>query len=353
MAGSLTLELRKKYRKLNIPWVVHFELTYRCNLRCVHCYLASHHSDSELSLKEIKNIIDELKEIGTVNLTFSGGEVFLREDLLDLIRYSAKNFIVILLTNGTLITSHIAKMLKKAGVTQVEISLHGTKSKFHDEITCVPDSYDKVIRAIHLLREEQIPVVIKGCMMDNNYHDVSGIRDLALRMGASYRISPFIVPKIDGSKDPLCHRASEKDIKKYFYQLISEEGIEKGLDIDKREDNASIDSKELCDAGSAFCSISPSGMVRPCVLLPYGVGNLREESFRKIWHDKPEKELKSLREATLSSLSQCKNCDLSFFCRPCIGANYLKHGDMYRCSEDLCSQSRWIFNGATHSMKGG
>ena len=73
-------EVRNNYRKLNIPLVAYIELTGRCNLRCIHCYFKPFNSKDELTLSEIKNIVDQLQNIGTLVIGFSGGEIFVRND---------------------------------------------------------------------------------------------------------------------------------------------------------------------------------------------------------------------------------------------------------------------------------
>lgn len=124
----------EKYQELCIPWMVHFELTHRCNFRCIHCYTIPEKSENELNISEIKRIICEFREIGAMGLAFSGGEIFLRSDLLDILDYASQRHLVFLLTNGSLITRKIAFSLKEIGIYRIEISLYGNR-KVHDMVT--------------------------------------------------------------------------------------------------------------------------------------------------------------------------------------------------------------------------
>lgn len=337
----LISEIKEKYRGLKIPWEVHFELTYNCNLKCIHCYVSAHQRNDVLCLIEIKNIIDQLKEMGTVLLTFSGGEIFTMEDLLEIIKYATKNFIVILLTNGTLITPRKIKELKNAGVTQVEISLYGANDKVHDQITCVPGSYSKTMRTLNLLQKERIPAVIKHTTMQQNIHEYHEIKKIAMRLGARLSISHFLLPKTDRSKGPLSYRIDDCNKEKYFAQRIP-----------KKFDRSDF-KKGLCNAGTSSCSISPFGIVSPCVILPFNLGSLRENTFKEIWLTKPVDTLEKLRVTTQSDIIQCQDCDISDFCNPCPGINYLECENIIKCPSEFCRTTHWMTNGLTHSKKGG
>jgi len=345
----LAKKIQEKYRNHNIPWRVHFELTHRCNLNCVHCYLAPNVSNEEVSLFEVKRILDQVQQMGAMVLTLSGGEIFLRDDLLEIISYAAKSFLVILLTNGTLITSDIVRRLKKLDVTQVEISLHGANARTHDQITRVPGSHSKTMKALDLLSRDQVPIVIKSSILNQNIHEYPGIEKIASQFGARLSISQFLIPKTDGSTDPLFYRIDNKDREKYLSPWWAEKSKEINWNGEKGSEISSSRKQEMCNAGRSSCSISPSGMVSPCVTLPLNLGSLREKPFKDIWHTRPSEDLKKLRSATLSDLPQCKNCDISAFCTPCLGVNYLECGNMLSCPAEFCRQVHWMVGKLIHT----
>jgi len=110
-----------------IPYSVMFELTYMCNLNCRHCYVVIDNDDTELSMEEITEIINQLLDMGTFYLTFTGGEIFTRKDLLDIAMYAKKKgFLLTFMTNGTLITPEKIEEIKKRYKTVKGILSHLT-----------------------------------------------------------------------------------------------------------------------------------------------------------------------------------------------------------------------------------
>ena len=106
-----------------IPFKVDWEITYRCNLRCSHCYQTGASGEKELTTEEIYSALDELADLGCLYLTFTGGEILLREDLFDIAKYARKKeFAIRLFTNGTLIDEKVADKIKNLSPLSVEIS---------------------------------------------------------------------------------------------------------------------------------------------------------------------------------------------------------------------------------------
>src|SRR5271168_5649638 len=108
---SLLAEMNQKALNLGLPLSVHFDLTYRCNERCVHCYL-DHDDHGELSTSECLGVLEEIARAGTLFLTFSGGEIFLRPDLFEIIGAARRlHFEISLKTNALMITRERAAKL--------------------------------------------------------------------------------------------------------------------------------------------------------------------------------------------------------------------------------------------------
>lgn len=100
------------YDKQDKIFKVFFELTYACNLKCEHCYLSTdiNSSKTKITLKRAKEVIDQLRELGVVDITFTGGELFNHPDALEIIEYACRyNFIISILTNGTLLNRNMIK----------------------------------------------------------------------------------------------------------------------------------------------------------------------------------------------------------------------------------------------------
>lgn len=160
--------------------VVVWNVTRRCNLRCVHCYSLSEDREyqGELSFEEGKKLIDDLAEFGSPVILFSGGEPLVRGDVLDLIQYATKRGRrAVLSTNGTLITPKIAARLKDIGLSYVGISLDGLE-KTHDAFRGISGTFARVLAAIRYCQEVELKVGLRFTINKRNYQDIPGIFDL-------------------------------------------------------------------------------------------------------------------------------------------------------------------------------
>src|SRR6204780_1351193 len=152
--SSLLQEMTEKAQRLNIPFSVQLDLTYRCNERCVHCYL-DHDDHGEMTTTEIKDLLDQMADAGVFYLTISGGEILMRRDFFEILEHARKRtFCVKLKTNGVLIREKTALRLRELGVESVQISIYSHRPEVHDAITKLPGSFRQSIEAVGLLRTQ-------------------------------------------------------------------------------------------------------------------------------------------------------------------------------------------------------
>ncbi len=319
----------------NVPYAVQIELTSKCNLRCRHCFMVRD-DGVELSSEEVMDIIDQLVDMGTFYLAFTGGEIFTREDLFDIARYAKrKGFFLTFMTNGTLITPEQMEEIKKLKPIKFEISLHGATPETHDHITRVEGSFERTVAAIKGLVEQGIEVTVKTSLMNLNIRESGEIKSLCKQLGVSHRMNPGIAPMKNGSLEPLQYDLSFGEMETY----LSAEDLDLSYLTEKREKDPL--HRFSCKAGKAACSISPTGIVCPCVMMPISVGNLREKSFKEIWQIEPSSELERLRNLTTEDLPICSTCDLAQFCVRCPGVVYLETGDIVGASPSACRYAKW------------
>ncbi len=160
--------------------VVVWNVTRRCNLRCVHCYSQSEDRgySGELSLDEGKSLIDDLAGFGSPVILFSGGEPLIRPDILDLITYATQQGRrAVLSTNGTLITPALAEKLKDIGLSYVGISLDGLQET-HDAFRGFPGTFARVMAAIKNCQDVGLKVGLRFTINKRNFQDIPGIFDL-------------------------------------------------------------------------------------------------------------------------------------------------------------------------------
>src|SRR5215831_6502357 len=128
---SLLTEVDSKARRLGIPLNAHLDITYRCNERCQHCYL-DHEDAGEMSTQELKHVLHQLADAGTLFLTISGGEPLLRRDCFEILSYARKlSFNVKLKTNALLIGQKQAAQLCELGIEQIQISVYSHRASVH------------------------------------------------------------------------------------------------------------------------------------------------------------------------------------------------------------------------------
>jgi radical SAM protein with 4Fe4S-binding SPASM domain len=331
------------------PLSVHFDLTYRCNERCVHCYL-DHDDHGELTTAECIAVMEDLARAGTLFLTFSGGEIFLRPDLYEILAAARRlHFDISLKTNALLVTKGRAAQLREFGVRRVQISVYSDVPEVHDAITKVPGSLQRTLAAIPLLLEVGLQVKLACPLMRENLLAYRGVMALAEKLGIPYILDLTITPMMDGSGRPLEHRASVSSLLPVLrdpvlhsckpqmtpqaanamnaFQPALGSAVSSGIESSAYEDLP-------CSAGHNSCYISPYGDVFPCVQLPQAAGNLRRERFSDIWYHALQLErLRGIRE---SQLPVCSRCEIRSYCERCPGLALMEGGDLLGAYERAC-----------------
>jgi len=325
-------ELQARCMEKNIPLAVLLELTYRCNLSCKHCYRVRE-KGKELSYREICALLDELREMGTFYLFFTGGEALVRSDFFQIAEYARnKGFLLILMTNGTLISDEEADKIAALKFLWIEISLLGATPTTHDSITKVPGSFVRTIRAIELLKARNLKIVMKTTLMSLNVSEYQAITSLAEQLGITSKVQPWVVPKSDGSLEPLKYQLSLDEMRLY---LRNDFEISCLLGVDE-----DYYGPKICKAGRVLCCISPYGDIFPCLVIPLKLGNIRKNSFDEIWKSS-NNELRRIRSVTKSDLKTCSVCDLASFCNRCPGVAYMETGDLLAPSPSACQLAKW------------
>jgi radical SAM protein with 4Fe4S-binding SPASM domain len=319
----------------NVPLSVQFDLTYRCNERCVHCYL-DHDDHGELTTDEVRHVLDQLAEAGTLFLIFSGGELLLRRDLFDLVAHArGLRFDVKLKTNGILLREREADRIRDAGVREVQISIYSHRAEVHDAITKVRGSLDRSVGAIRFLKARGIRVLIANVLMRQNAFDYSGVQALARQLGVESTVDPTITPKMDGDTSIVSLRVAKPQLIQIFRDrsLVS-------TDFCAPPSLAGADADTLdampCSAGHTACYISPYGDVYPCVQFPLPTGNIRTQRFASIWRDSPQ--FADVRSIRVKDLPTCSSCGFVSTCTRCPGLAYME-GNMRGPSSADCEKS--------------
>jgi AdoMet-dependent heme synthase len=333
--SGLMEEMAAKAHAQNIPLGVQVDLTYRCNERCVHCYL-DHDDHGEMTTAEIKHLLDEMANAGVFILTFSGGEIFVRKDFFEILEYARRlTFCVKLKTNAVLIREREAQRIKDLGVESIQISIYSHRPAVHDAITLIPGSLKRSINGIRFLKSQGLKVIIANVLMTQNMQDYPGVQALASELGVECTLDPTVTPMMDGNRSTLRLGADQNALRQVFRDPTLVANVEEFCAIPAKADESSLDAIP-CSAGHTTCYVSPYGDVYPCVQFPFPTGNVRQQRFINIWrHSDAMNEVRSIR---LKDLATCTQCTHVATCSRCPGLAYME-GNMRGPSSQDCEKS--------------
>ena len=333
--SALLQEMTAKAQRLNIPFSVQLDLTYRCNERCVHCYL-DHDDHGEMTTAEIKHLLEEMAEAGVFILTLSGGEIFLRKDFFDLLEHARRlMFCVKLKTNAVLIREREAARLRDLGVESVQISIYSHRPEVHDGITLIPGSLKRSIDAIRFLKSQGLKVIIANVLMTQNMQDYPGVRALAAELGVECTLDPTITPMMDGNRSVLDLAVDQGTLRQVFRDAALVGDVDEFCAIPAEAGENELESTP-CSAGHTACYVSPYGEVFPCVQFPLPTGNVRQQRFVDIWRNSDQ--MNEVRSIRLKDLTTCPSCTHVGSCTRCPGLAFLE-GNMHGPSSQDCEKS--------------
>lgn len=192
-----------KWLQNKVPITGSVELDLRCNLRCLHCYRDGEWPSGILDTEEMKDVLDQIADAGTLWLLFTGGEIFLRPDFFEIYEHAMKKgFLLNLFTNGTMLTEKIVDRLAKLPPSNIEITLYGYSEETYEKVTGIPGSREKCYRGVDLLLSRNLPVKLKTVVMKTNQHDFMDMFEFAESRGVRFKWDTQINPNLDSSLTP-------------------------------------------------------------------------------------------------------------------------------------------------------
>jgi radical SAM protein with 4Fe4S-binding SPASM domain len=300
--------LVKRAQEHVVPLGVHVDVTYRCDLDCVHCYL-SDRERAELGLAEYEVLFDDLRKLGTLFLLVSGGEIFHRPDGIEILAAArARQFEVRIITHGGHIDDKIADRLAAMGIGVVGMSIYSADAADHDRVTTVPGSWQRTTDAARRLTQRGVPVMLKAVLMNVNQGVVDSLSALAADIGCGVEFSYDIKGDNQGSDDLMGLNLSLDDrlaVASCVYpSLVSPDALP-----------VFSPDQHTCLAGNASCYVSPDGTVQPCLDWNEPAGNIRSKSFAEIWLDSPV--FRRARGIRRKSFTGCSSCESVSHCSLC------------------------------------
>ncbi len=340
---NMMLEATQRHPRLN---GIQFELTGRCNERCIHCYLNNTKKDEgiDMPLEKVKSIIDEFAENQGLHVTLSGGEMLMHKDILEIIRYCRKKDMVIsLLSNLMALRDDQIPVIKEANVSAVQVSLYSMDPEIHDYITTIKGSFARTKRAIEKLVEADVPVMISCPVMKANREGYKDVIRYAQSLRCKVNTDFIMMAQADLETDNLAHRLSieetesllreiienDPDYRTYMDETMSVSDL-RSLDIER------FKKMPLCGAAINDCCIGENGDVFACAgWQSKPLGNVYEHSLKYIWDNSPV--AKEIRAVTEGHFPKCIQCEARDYCARCLVRNFNEsNGDMFKINDHFC-----------------
>ena len=342
MAFNLNINDKKKLKKCipslegSRPYRIKIQLTNLCNSRCIYCNIWKNKFSSGLTKDRIYKLIDELANLGTTEIDFTGGEALLNKDIIDFISHvTTKGMRAQLNTNGLLLNRNIAEALVLARLKKLSISLDSFDPNIHDLQRGIPGSWNKILQGINYVDffrkkyNHKMDIVIYSVVTKNNFKDLPSLLDLKNKI-------PFdeinLIPIKDKQNQSL--RLNFKEIHEYYQEImpilinkcltLKIKGIFRTMFFQygttPEEINGSCEGEytrylyENCSCYIPFiyAYISFTGEVYPCCVAPHHsdqsliMGNILENSFLDIWNG--QKFMNFRNHMKRPSFEICKSC---------------------------------------------
>ena len=379
------------------PYVISWNLTYRCNLACEHCYLdagpkplvgTDNFADrSELGTEECFRVIDEIAAFAPECLTIlTGGEPLLRRDIIEIVQRAAERELwVVVGTNGVRITENVARRLAEAGARGLSLSLDALDPDRHDRFRRVRGAWQNTVEGAEILNRTGLPFIVQTTAGSHNFGELEAIADyahdrLAARVWNLYFLVPtgrgqFVSDMTPQQYDQVLsslYRIQRKYagrmlvnakcaphyIKTILEQsaggtdLLGASGAPAGGPFDAAQGGAPWPGQSPirtysggaggCPAGTHYMGIRPNGDVTPCPYLPVFAGTLRQASLQDLWTSSGL--FNDIRRRT-SLGGRCGDCEMNGHCGGCRARAFGMTDDLM-AEDPLCTHTPGKFAGS-------
>jgi len=343
------------------PYVVSWNLTYRCNLACEHCYLdaggkpevgTENFADrSELGTEECFKVIDEIAAFAPECVTIlTGGEPLLRRDILEIVKRAAERELwVVIGTNGVKITENLSMRLKDAGARGLSLSLDALDPDRHDAFRRVRGAWKNTVEGAQILHKTGLPFIVQTTAGSHNIGELEAIADFAHdRLGAKVWNLYFLVPTGRGQFVSDITPAQYDEVLASLFRIQTKykgrmlvnakcapHYIKTILENDGTQIRTYSGGAGGCPAGTHYMGIRPNGDVTPCPYLPVFAGTLRNASLADLW---TSSELFTDIRRRNSLGGRCGECEMNSHCGGCRARAYGMSGDLM-AEDPLCTHT--------------
>ena len=329
---EFSLKIHELADHQRLPLAGSLELTFACNFRCIHCYCVNERPHRELSLAEIRGLLDQMAEEGCLWMLLTGGEPLLRRDFPDIYRYARqKGLLTTVFTNGSLVSEEIAELLGSLKPFVVEVSLYGFSPESYRVMTGRAEHFEQVLQGIERLLQRGVPLKLKSMIVKQNLQDLPRLREYAESRGLNYRFDPVLNPTLSGSTAPEDLMLTPEEIVRL--DLEDAERLKGWREFCDKFTFASDNGRLYkCGAGQWGFHVDPEGKLSLCMFARQQHYDLRRGTFREAFYDFLPKVLGQKE----TRVTKCGSCAIRNMCGQCPGWAHLHCGDQEEPVEYLC-----------------
>ena len=306
-----------------VPLNGSIELTFRCNLRCVHCYIPDFSGRGEMTTSEIVRILDETADAGCLWMLLTGGEVLSRADFPEIYRHAKRRGLLLtVFTNGTLLQDRHADLFAEYPPFSLEITLYGMSDATYERTTGIAGGHRRVRAAVERLLARGVRLTLKAVAMGPLVDELPAMRAWAQALGVPFRYDATIHGRLDGSLQPVAARATPREVvgldaadpermthwKRFYEQFV--------------KTAPKTDRLLSCGAGLQSFHVDPKGWLWSCEALPLDGYDLRRGRFLDGWNGI----VGEVRRRRASAANVCAGCELKALCDRCPATAILETG---------------------------
>lgn len=342
MKGSLLVnnsivERSLQYAHQNlIPLIATIEITQVCNLSCSHCYnydrsqpMPENLKEKALSKDEILSVIDQLIDLGSLYINFSGGEALTHPHIIEFVkRVRQKHSEPRLKSNGELLSENTCRELYRAGLAGLDVSVYGFSEKIYEEFCHRKTARDKVYQGMLNAKNAGLDIHASLISHRGSVNELAKMISWCKKNEIPFQITSEVTERLDGSDGARKHEITTDQ----YRNLLADEELAAYFSF-KNDEHAL-----QCSCARSVIGISSTGDIYPCVGAPLKAGNTRDEKIEVVWNNSTV--FQKIRGLKTQDFKECSSCEVIDYCNRSSGSAYINSGDYTGCDPSFYDQAK-------------